>query len=504
MLRTVIVVLALSVLAALPARAEPMELTIVHVNDWDRMEAKDGLGGAARIATVVKDERARAEAEGGLVLVTYGGDLISPSLLSGLDRGAHMIVLANTLKLDAVTLGNHEFDFGTEVLIDRIRESAFPWLAGNISYKGQPGLPGTRQTLLVEKDGYKIGLLGLTTPDTPIVSSPGPDVAFEPMADAARRLAGELKQQGADLIIAMTHEVYTRDLATLRAVPAIDIVVGGHDHLGFAYHDGRQAVMKAGSQGDFVGVMKIAMDRVKGRGGERFTWRPNIELVSTAGLEEDPDMAAKVAAYVHKIDAALDTVIGETKVDLDTRRAAVRTQETAFGNLLADAMRGTLEADVALMNGGGIRGDKVYPAATRLTRKDILSELPFGNRTVKLALSGKALLAALEQGVSDVEKAAGRFPQISGMSFVYDAAAPAGSRVVEAKVGGQPIDPERPYTLASNDFTARGGDGYKMFAEAKVLVDPDAGPLIAQQLVDHIEKAGTVAPTVEGRIVRKN
>ena len=124
MLRTVIAVLALSVLAALPARAEPMELTIVHVNDWDRMEAKDGLGGAARIATVVKDERARAEAEGGLVLVTYGGDLISPSLLSGLDRGAHMIVLANTLKLDAATLGNHEFDFGTEVLVASVRGPA--------------------------------------------------------------------------------------------------------------------------------------------------------------------------------------------------------------------------------------------------------------------------------------------------------------------------------------------------------------------------------------------
>ena len=169
-------VLAVALLALVPAiwtpaAAEPLSLTLVHVNDWDRMEGMDGRGGAAKIAAVVSEERARAEKTGGLAIVTFGGDMISPSLLSGLDKGEHMIVLANAIGFDIAVLGNHEFDFGPEVLKERLEQSEATWLAGNVRYRGEPGFPGAGTTKVVEHGGYRIGFLGLVTPVTAKISS---------------------------------------------------------------------------------------------------------------------------------------------------------------------------------------------------------------------------------------------------------------------------------------------------------------------------------------------
>ncbi len=176
---------------ASPLAAAPAKLVILHVNDWDRIEAVDGAGGAAKIAAVVKAEKAAAAAAGATVIVTLGGDLISPSLQSGIDRGAAMIDMAGTVGIDYAVLGNHEFDFGPEVLRARVGESRFRWLAGNVALKGQPNFPGVADATIVEAGGYKIGLFGLTTPSTPVVSSPGPDVAFE-----AYDTAGHAHRQG--------------------------------------------------------------------------------------------------------------------------------------------------------------------------------------------------------------------------------------------------------------------------------------------------------------------
>ncbi|MDX1575702.1 MAG: 5'-nucleotidase, partial [Kiloniellales bacterium] len=192
-----------------------------------------------------------------------------------------------------------------------------------------------------------------------------------------------------------------------------------------------------------------------------------------------------------------------TEVKLVSRRAAVRTEETRLGNLIADAMRDAVGAEVAITNGGAIRGDRTYKAGTTLTRKDILQELPFGNVTVLIELSGADLRAALENGVSQVEDKAGRFPQVSGLNFVYDPAAPTGSRVVEVTVGGEPLEISRFYRVATNDFIQGGGDGYAALERGKVLIDAASGQLLATTVMDYIAAAETVAPIIEGRIVAK-
>ena len=327
-------VLALSAVA-LPLSAQPLSLTLIHVNDWDRMEGRKGAGGAARIAKVVAEERARVRAAGGHAVVTFGGDMISPSLMSGIDRGAHMIALADAIGFDIGVVGNHEFDFGTETLRKRLSESRMTWLAGNVRYRGRAGLPEASATTILEKGGYRIGFLGLVTNDTPEISKPGDDVTFAPFAATGAVLAAELKKAGADLVIALTHDELPRDLELLAKANEIDILLGGHDHLLLARYDGRQAVMKAGSQGNHVAVLDLTIDRRR----NRVAWTPGYRLRATAGLEGDGAVAATVAGYRKRLDRDLGAVIGESATAFVTTRVAVRSGETAFGNLLADAMR---------------------------------------------------------------------------------------------------------------------------------------------------------------------
>ncbi|MCK5621763.1 MAG: 5'-nucleotidase C-terminal domain-containing protein, partial [Alphaproteobacteria bacterium] len=187
----------------------------------------------------------------------------------------------------------------------------------------------------------------------------------------------------------------------------------------------------------------------------------------------------------------------------DTQRASVRTAETNFGNLIADAMRAGVGADIAIANGGGIRGDRTYEAGTVLTRKDVLTELPFGNVTVLLELSGADVLAALENGVSQVEEKAGRFPQVSGLSFTYDPSAAAGSRVVEVMIGGKKLDKAKTYKVATNDYMAGGGDGYAALKKGKVLIDASGATYMATMVMNYIAANAPVSPKVEGRIKTK-
>ena len=495
----------LAALAAmgLPAAAEPLSLTLVHVNDWDRMESVNGRGGAAKIAAVVNEERARADAEGEPVIVTFGGDMISPSLLSGLDEGQHMIELANAIGFDIAVLGNHEFDFGPDVLKERLAQSHAVWLAGNVRYRGEAGFPGTGATTIVEHGGYRIGFLGLVTPVTARISSPGKDVSFAPFVETGTVLAAELREAGADFVIALTHNDLARDLELLRSSGKIDAVLGGHDHLAVAWYDGRQTVLKAGSQGVHVGVLRLELDRVEDRqGGTRIVWTPDYELRSTADVEGVRAIAAKVEKRRKSLDRSLDIAVGRTTTELDTRRASVRSGENAFGNLVADAMRFAVGSDIALTNGGGIRGDTIYPAGSEITGKLVLTELPFGNKTVKLALSGARIREALEHGIGEVETGSGAFPHVSGLSFSFDATRPKGSRVVEIAVGGAPLEDAKIYTLATNDFLARGGDRYAVFAKAERRIRAKDGSFMAAQVMEFVEAVGTVSPAVEGRIVR--
>jgi 5'-nucleotidase/UDP-sugar diphosphatase len=181
----------------------------------------------------------------------------------------------------------------------------------------------------------------------------------------------------------------------------------------------------------------------------------------------------------------------------------VRTGEAAIGNLIADAMRASTKADVAIMNGGGIRSGRVFAPGAQITRRDVLAELPFDNKLVVLDITGAELKAAIENGLSQLPNAGGRFPQVSGMTIEANISRPPGSRVVSIRVGDQPLDEKRTYRVATNDFLARGSDGYTMFADAKRLLPDLDAPLLANDVMVYVRQIGTVKTGVEGRIVLK-
>jgi 5'-nucleotidase/UDP-sugar diphosphatase len=478
-----------------PALAETVTLTFVQTNDIDRMEEADGRGGFARLAAVVKAERAK----GGPTFFVHSGDTISPSLLSGIDHGVHIIDILNHMGVDAMAPGNHEFDFGPEVFRERIAEAKFPIVSSNILEADGTAPKNTIDHKIVDVNGIKVGFYGLTTEDTPVVSSPG-DITFAPSIEIGMARAATLREAGADFIVAVVHTPLAVDMSLVRA-GAADLILSGHDEHLLAFFNGKVALTESEAQGNFAVVTEITLTKEEEDGEVSVDWWPAFRIVDTATVEPDPEIAALVASYTGKLDAELKVEIGATTTPLDSRRATVRGEEAAIGNLITDALREAVHADVAFLNGGAIRGDREYPAGSTLTRGDILAELPFGNRTVKLELSGADLRAALENGFSQIEGVAGRFPQVSGLTIEVNPGRAAGDRIVSILVGGAPLDDQKTYTAATNEFIANGGDGYTVLRNARQLINPIDATLMASQVIDYIARAGTVSPAPEDRIV---
>jgi 2',3'-cyclic-nucleotide 2'-phosphodiesterase (5'-nucleotidase family) len=479
---------------ALPALAEPVQVKILQVNDWDRFEEDDGRGGFARLMAVLEAEGADA----GNVLFLHAGDAISPSLLSGFDQGAHMVALLNELPLRAFTMGNHEFDFGPEVAAERVAEASFPVVNSNVKTAAGELFPGTVESLLLEVDGITFGLYGLTTPDTIEIASPG-DTVFEPVLETGLRMRDALREAGADIVVALVHTGWEEDMS-LYSHRAADLILTGHDHDLRLLYDGRTVMVESYNQADFVTAIELTIERAE---DGAVSWSPAFRVLDTADYAPSEAALALLQPLEDQLSAELDIEVGQTQVALDTRRATVRTQESNFGSLIADAIRNATDADVGFTNGGGIRGDRLYEAGHVLTRRDILTELPFGNTTVLVAISGADLLAALENGVSQVEDGAGRFPQVSGLTFSFDASKPAGERVSDVAVRGVPLNEGATYRVATNDYMLGGGDGYTTLGNGQVIIDAAAATLMANTVANYITAmGGEVRVENEGRITR--
>ncbi|MDH5411701.1 MAG: bifunctional metallophosphatase/5'-nucleotidase, partial [Alphaproteobacteria bacterium] len=409
---------AIALLFALPfaASAEPTKITFLHTNDVYEISAKQGQGGFAELMTLLKAERAAAQHS----ITTFGGDLISPSVMSGLTKGTQMVELMNAIGVNVAVPGNHEFDFGPEIAAKRIGESKFPWLGANVL--GKDGKPAAGMTGLhiIKAGDFTVGFFGVLAPETDSLSSPGASIKFADVQATAAESVKQLQEMGADVIVALTHLSMADDIALARGVKGINAILGGHDHEPIAWQEGNVSILKAGYDARHLGALDLSVEWVESRGKKKLQVVPAWRLTSTAGVAADPAIKAIVDKHNAKLDEDLNVPVGETKVMLDSQRASVRTAETNMGNLIADAMRAGVKADIAISNGGGIRGDRTYDAGTVLTRKDVLTELPFGNVTVLLEMTGADVLAALENGVSQVEEKAGRFPQVSGLSFTYD------------------------------------------------------------------------------------
>jgi 5'-nucleotidase len=493
--------LMLFVVCSAAAQNQPertVRVTLLQLNDVYQISAVDKgtRGGLARVATL----RKKVMEESPNTLFLLGGDTIAPSVASNIFKGQQMITVWNLIGLDFAVLGNHEFDFGPEVLRERIKESRFTWLATNVIDKktGKP-FADTPPYVIREIGGVKLGLFGLLTPETAQFSSVGPDVTFLNPCETARKIVPEMKMKGAQVIIAMTHMAMREDKEVARCAP-IDVIIGGHEHEMLESLAGRTPIFKWGADARDLGRIDLNIKLPSGE-LESIDW---AAIPVTGEVAEEGRAAAIVAEFERKVSADVDKPIGSTRVALEARGEMNRSRETNLGSYIADAYRKAVGADVALFNGGSIRAGKVFSPG-QLTKRDVMAILPYENPIVKIEVSGATLRAALEHGVSRSaeEKEPGRFPQVSGLRFTFDARRPAGSRVTSVEVNGQPLDAKKTYTLATNTFLVlKGGDGYTMFAGAKFLIDPENGPVEPVVLMNAISADKEIAPQADGRIKR--
>ncbi|MBB6098283.1 5'-nucleotidase [Deinobacterium chartae] len=465
-------------------------VSLLYFNDAHEIAPVDkGIrGGAARLRTLVNQVRAGQPD----TLVVFGGDLAGGTLF-GEFRGEPMVEALNLIGVDLANFGQHEFDFGAAQARKLVAQSKFPWITSNLTEKD--GTPFNRLPTrwIKEIGGMKLGFFGLTTAmDT---SSAGAEVVQADTLEAARREVAALQAERVDFIVAVTQQPVADDLNLAAKVPGIDIILSEEESETVTQIStvGRTVVAKPA--GNITSVVRI--DLLKK--GEPV--RVSVLAVDER-VPEEPEVAALARKYMDELDRRLGETVITTTVPLDAGASNSRVGETALGNLIADAFRAALKADVAIMQGGGIRSDRVYPAGP-LTLKNLTEILPFGNQVVLLEVDGATLQAALENGVSQVDKLSGRFPQVSGMTYAFDPKAPVGARVSQVTVGGQPLDRSKTYRLAVGSFLAAGGDGYGVLTGARMLVPATNGVRDVVALADYLRANPQVTPRVEGRILKR-
>jgi 5'-nucleotidase len=465
-------------------------VTFLQLNDVYTMLPTDDLGGLARVAT----EKRRLATEGHRPFLVIAGDFLSPSVASSVFKGEQMVAALNAAGLDLATLGNHEFDFGDDLLIQRMNEATFTWVVSNV-VDTRTGKPiGNAVPYLVKTFGtLKVGFIGLCLDTSEITADKLSHTRIIKPIDAVAQYLPALKREGVNAIVAVTHLTYQTDRAIVERFPEISLVIGGHEHYLIASAVNGSFISKAGS--DARNVARIDLNRLGDGTIERF-----YELIPmSAALPDDPKTAAVIASYEGRLGTALDNVVGTARVPLDGDSRRIRSSETNLGDLVIDAIRADAGTDIAITNSGSIRGNRVFPAGP-LTRRTLIEIHPFDNVICTLAMTGRLVLDVLNHGVDALPNAAGQFPQVSGLTMMVNAQAAEGHRVHDVRVNGAPLDPGKTYTVAIPDFLLKAGDGYTMFGGARVLVGPEAGNLITTALEHYVAEKKIVGADVDGRI----
>lgn len=520
-----------------PKKKEPktFNLSLMHTNDTHAH-----LDNVAKRITAIKE--VRSEKPDALLL--DAGDVFSGTLYFNEFKGQADLEFMNLAGYDLMTFGNHEFDLGSspeghQALADFVKNADFPIVSTNVDlsndeklnplYKDKmtkkPKDGSIYPTIIKKVNGEKVGFIGLTTEETADISSPE-GVVFENYIEEAEEAVKNLERRGINKIVAITHlgyddnPAYDNDIELAKQVDGLDVIVGGHSHTKLAEpvvistdENGQTkdatVIVQASQYGEFLGTLDVQFNKkgeVIGQAGE---------LIEVKTKAEDPEAAELLKKYSSKIDELKNTPTGGVaEKELANPRSegdgpSVRSNETELGNLITDGMLDKARefnpnVAMAFQNGGGIRApiDK-----GEITYGDVLTTLPFGNTLATMKLTGAEIKAALEHSVSQSPKESGGFLHVSGMKFTFDSTKAADSRVVTMEVKNADgtytaIDIAKEYTIATNAFTAKGGDGFTVFKNAyeqgRVT---DLGASDWENLRDYVAELVSVNPQIEGRIM---
>lgn len=497
------------------SRLEPINKTDSTCGEAD-LAAKACFGGTARLAAAIAEARGAAAN----TLLVDAGDQFQGSLFYTYYKGREVAELMGRLGYDAMAVGNHEFDDGVPVLERFVEAVPFPVLMANADLGREARLGALiKRTAILEKGGERIGVIGLTPEENGTLTQAGATIAFENPVGPVRAAVAALAAEGVTKIVLLSHSGYREDQRIAAEVDGIDVIVGGHSHTLLANtlpgasgpsptlvtspDGGTVRIVQAGSYGRYLGRLDVIFDDAG-----RVTQASGEPRLLDASVAEDAGVKARVAELSKPLDALKTKVVAETAGVVDGARESCRVRECAMGDLVADAMLARVRAQgarIAITNGGGLRASI---DAGPVTMGEVLTVLPFQNTLSTFELTGADVVAALENGVSKVEEAGGRFPQVAGIEVDWSPAGTPGRdriRAVRVLTDGKaiPIDPAATYMVVSNNFMRGGGDGYAVFAE-KGRNAYDYGPTLDAVLVDHLVAVGAAyVPSTDGRIKQK-
>lgn len=509
---------------AAPAQGD-FTLNILHINDFhSRFESITGtdstcnaegetkgecFGGVARLKTEIDLKKKAATDAGENVVLLSAGDNFQGSLFYTQYKSQIVADFMNDMGFDVVATGNHEFDDGPAEYAKFLAAAKFPIIGGNFDTSSDPDLKGRPPGVYIMTiGGEKVAFVGATTEETPEIATVG-SVAFQSVTDYVKGAVGALEEAGINKIIAITHIGYGLDQELAKAVPGIDVVVGGHTHTFLGTGEGEAGpyptmvgdvpVVTAGQYGKILGDLKVTWDDsgkvIKAEGAP---------ILLDASVTPDQGFIDRLTEAGKPLEELKGKVIGTSTDVIQGDRTVCRAMECSMGNLVADAMLDRVKGEgvtIAIQNGGGLRASI---DAGEITMGEALTVLPFSNTLATFQLNGADVVASLENGVSDIENGAGRFPQVAGLKYTFDKSKPAGARVSDVMVqegdAWVPIDPAKVYGVVTNNFMRTGGDGYALFA-SNATNAYDFGPPLENVLADFIAaQGGTYTPYTDGRI----
>lgn len=524
---------ALSALSS-PALAE-YSLTILHINDVHaRFEpinkynsgcseednaAGECFGGMARLKTGIDQRREALGGEGKNVLTLDAGDQFQGSLFYTHYKGQLAAELMNMVGIDAMAVGNHEFDDGPETLAAFIDKVDFPVLFANTNLTNEPLLKDKVPPYVVkEVGGESIGIIGLLAEDTDETSSPGPNVPFIRAEEVLPGVLEDLENEGIDKIVVLSHMGLGRDKQVAAAVDGIDVIVGGHSHTLLSNSvegaagpyptmvtspDGTEVpIVQAFAYSKYLGELELTFDddgKVTAAAGDVITL--------DASISEDPSILTRIKEAGAPLEELKNKVVGEAAKPINGERESCRAVECEMGVLVTDAMLDRTKdqgVTIVIQNGGGLRASI---DAGPITMGEVLTVLPFQNTISTFELTGAGIIKALENGASQIEEGAGRFAQVAGLRYTLDPKAEPGKRVsdvlvVQADNSFIPIDEAATYLVASNDYMRSGGDGYKVFQE-EAIEAYDFGPNLEEVVAEFLTKNQPYEARLDERIVIK-
>ena len=500
----------LSLLLVLPAchsvsaaRAENgfVTFTILTVNDFHGALIQENKNpGAIRLAHYLKDEYV-LNPDG--TLIVGAGDMFQGTIDSDLLKGEPVVSIMNNVGFDAMAVGNHEFDWGRETLRERAQQASFPFLAANMIEKGTNKVPSfIKPYLIVEKKGVKIAIIGIATPETAYKAHPQfvSDYRFLDPAKTVHSLMPELKRQGAEVVVVLSHLGCELDAQTntIRGEAALlanrisgaAVIITGHSHAKLAGAVNGIPIIQAGYNGRAVGKVNLVYSRENKKVISAVT---NVAEIPLEGLAGDLAVSRIIQEAQSQTAAIKQQVIGEAK----TRLSHGRYELSLLGQWTTDNMREASKADIAFQNGGGIRTGELFGA---ITKASLYQLFPFDNQVVVVEMTGSEIVKTLEYGIDN--KKIGML-QFSGLRVTYDYSRPLNKRVVQAVLStGKKLEKSQYYKVAVNDFMAAGGDGFTMFSAARNIKNTH---LSIRQIVEQaVNRTMPVSVEADNRLQMRN